>query len=165
MCVKFSMHTWTRYYLTIHTPHPVFQFQHSYLVKTRCFFGKKLVFHVSLHIALAITLEDCNWRLYDCRDMLNGDLYLLRGNAATADQAPMEAACHPTFFNLLTLHGIFMTLAWGFFLQWGAFIARYLQHKKPLWLHLHRLFQVCTLRVRLSSLCFRQYGLFMYDPG
>ena len=73
---------------------------------------------------------------------LHNDLYMLLGDAKTADSAPQHADCKPTFFNLVVLHGVLMALGWGLFIQWGAFIARYVSHNDPLWFHLHRLFQV-----------------------
>lgn len=80
---------------------------------------------------------------YDINEgMERNDLYLLRGDASTADEAPMQAQCRPTFFSLLILHGILMALACGVLLPWGAFVARYAQRRDSLWINLHRLFQL-----------------------
>ena len=72
------------------------------------------------------------------------DLYLLEGTAISADRAPQDANCEPMSFTLVTLHAILMVMGWGFFLQFGAFIARYFRHRAPLWFRLHQLFQVRT---------------------
>ncbi len=84
-----------------------------------------------------------------CSGALMNDLFLLRGDAASADLAPRHADCRPTFVNFILLHGVLMALSWGLFLQWGAFIARYFRHKDPTWFALHRVFQV-GLRPLLS---------------
>ena len=63
----------------------------------------------------------------------------------SADLARKDADCKPTFVNFILLHGVLMALSWGFFLQWGAFIARYFRHKDPLWFKLHRFFQVSQM--------------------
>ena len=75
------------------------------------------------------------------------EFYELVGDASMADKAPVSADCSPSFFSQIMLHGIFVVLAWGFFLPWGAFIARHMKHREPLWFHLHILFQVnwCAL--------------------
>ena len=73
---------------------------------------------------------------------VSSEFYELVGDASTADDAPKSADCSPSFFSQIMLHGIFMALAWGLFLPWGAFIARHMKHRAPLWFHLHRLFQV-----------------------
>ncbi|XP_064635116.1 uncharacterized protein LOC135492529 [Lineus longissimus] len=75
-------------------------------------------------------------------------LWLLRGDAAFADKAEISSDCRTygkSFVNLILLHGILMTLGWGFFLQIGALFARYLREKAPLWYHLHKFCQVTGL--------------------
>ena len=71
----------------------------------------------------------------------------------SADQAKKQADCKPTFVNFILLHGILMVLSWGFFLQWGAFIARYFRHKDPTWFHLHRFFQVSCCNQMVQNFC------------
>ena len=71
----------------------------------------------------------------------------------SADLAKKQADCKPTFVNFILLHGILMVLSWGFFLQWGAFIARYFRHKDPTWFHLHRFFQVSCCSQMLHKFC------------
>ena len=77
---------------------------------------------------------------------LKNDLHFLLGHADDADDAPVtsDSACQGTYFSLIILHGALMALGWGFFLPWGAFIARYARHNDPLWFNLHKLFQVCV---------------------
>jgi len=49
------------------------------------------------------------------------------------------------------LHGILMTISWGFLLPAGAVIAKFFKHKDPLWFHLHRFFQVCGLALAITG--------------
>jgi hypothetical protein len=83
---------------------------------------------------------------------VTNDFFELVGDASMADKAPLSADCNPTFFSHIMLHGIFMVLAWGFFLPWGAFIARHMKHREPLWFHLHRLFQVTGLLLAIAGI-------------
>ncbi|KAK2155789.1 hypothetical protein LSH36_231g02018 [Paralvinella palmiformis] len=85
------------------------------------------------------------------REQTTNDLYLLLGDSSSADQTPIISGCSPMFFDLITLHGILMTLAWGVFLPWGAFIARYLKHNGLLRYNLHRLFQIFGLLVGVAG--------------
>ncbi len=84
----------------------------------------------------------------------NNDIYLLHGNSSTVDLAPSGGQCKPVFINMIMLHGIFMVLSWGILLQWGAFIARYLRHKDPLWFKLHRAIQVSGVVLSFLGLIF-----------
>eukprot|EP01006_Ploeotia_vitrea_P042868 TRINITY_DN66667_c4_g1_i1.p1 TRINITY_DN66667_c4_g1~~TRINITY_DN66667_c4_g1_i1.p1 ORF type:complete len:909 (-),score=474.29 TRINITY_DN66667_c4_g1_i1:1259-3985(-) len=43
--------------------------------------------------------------------------------------------------DLRTIHGVFMGLAWGFFLPLGILAARYFKHHDPTWFQVHRTFQ------------------------
>ena len=73
---------------------------------------------------------------------MSNELWLLKGTSVSAKNSPNPGKCNGSFFNLIGLHGIFMFLGWGLLLQLGAFIARYLRHKDPLWFLLHRALQV-----------------------
>ena len=58
------------------------------------------------------------------------------------------------WFTLWMLHGIFMFLGWGIFLQCGAFIARYFRHRDPWWFKMHR-------KVNIIGLLFSFVGLIL----
>ena len=70
-----------------------------------------------------------------------GDLWSIQGSYVEN----YDIGCPNHFFSIPMMHGILMFLGWGVFLQAGAFIARYLRFKAPLWFHLHRIFQVTGL--------------------
>ena len=74
-----------------------------------------------------------------------GDLWSLGGSYAEN----ADIGCPNHFFTIPMMHGILMFLGWGVFLQLGAFIARYLRFKAPLWFHLHRIFQVLGLAIAI----------------
>ena len=73
---------------------------------------------------------------------LLNDIWILEGTASEADANPSAGGCGSSDFNLIALHGLFMFLGWGVFLQAGAFIARYFRHKDPWWFKMHRGIQV-----------------------
>ncbi|ESO97513.1 hypothetical protein LOTGIDRAFT_152604 [Lottia gigantea] len=81
------------------------------------------------------------------------DLWILKGNANDVDNGE-KVDCTSNFIDFLTIHGIFMVTGWGVLLQWGAFIARYMKFKDPLWFHLHRGFQVVGLVLSICGLAF-----------
>ncbi|CAG9464047.1 unnamed protein product [Pedinophyceae sp. YPF-701] len=58
-----------------------------------------------------------------------------------ADTCSAETVRKNKGFSLAALHGVFMALSWGFFLQIGHFVARYCRTKDPLWFHVHRVCQ------------------------
>ena len=88
------------------------------------------------------------------------DIYLLSGTTDSVANAPLSSQkCNGLFFSWIHLHGVFMFISWGVLLQLGAFLARYLRHKDPLWFKLHRIFQVwlfhndgCSCVIRLVLL-------------
>ena len=83
------------------------------------------------------------------------DLWMLVGDTDSADETPLHSQeCKKPFagtLNLVMLHGVFMVIGWGILLQAGAFIARYLRFKDPLWFHLHRVCQVSGLAFALAG--------------
>lgn len=81
---------------------------------------------------------------FETEERLN-DLWSIEGSYA--DNA--DIGCPNHFFTIPMMHGILMFLGWGVFLQLGAFIARYLRFKAPLWFHLHRIFQVLGLAIAI----------------
>ncbi|XP_046573774.1 uncharacterized protein LOC124281823 isoform X2 [Haliotis rubra] len=84
---------------------------------------------------------------------LLSDLWFLRGNARDADHSE-EVACSINFVNLITIHGVLMVIGWGVFLQWGAFVARYMKFKSGLWFYVHVFFQVFGLCCVVAGLVF-----------
>lgn len=87
------------------------------------------------------------------RNVLQCDVWLLRGDALSADNTP-EVTCSSHSINLLTIHGTMMVIGWAVFLQWGAFIARYLKSDTGLWLNCHIAFQVCGICCCIVGLVF-----------
>ncbi|KAK6191787.1 hypothetical protein SNE40_003381 [Patella caerulea] len=79
------------------------------------------------------------------------DLWVLRGDVTDADKSE-QLECTKYFMNYITVHGILMAIGWGFFLQWGAFIARYLKCKNPIWFYLHVTFQIFGLCCAIAGL-------------
>ncbi|XP_067654309.1 uncharacterized protein [Haliotis asinina] len=84
---------------------------------------------------------------------LLSDLWFLRGNARDADHSE-EVTCSINFVNLITIHGVLMVIGWGVFLQWGAFVARYMKFKSGLWFYVHVFFQVFGLCCVVAGLVF-----------
>ena len=74
-----------------------------------------------------------------------GDLWLLRGDAVTAELSVM-VECPQSFTNLILVHGCLMVIGWGVFAVWGAYIARYARSPEGrTWFYLHLILQVYEL--------------------
>ena len=80
-------------------------------------------------------------------DLLS-DMWILTGDVDDSEQLD---GCL-TRFDIIVIHGILMFLGWGVCLQAGAFIARYLRHRDPLWFKLHRGLQMGGLVLALAGL-------------
>ncbi|XP_041367382.1 uncharacterized protein LOC121381993 [Gigantopelta aegis] len=81
------------------------------------------------------------------------DVWILRGDAASSDRS-LALPCSKTFINYIAIHGILMAVGWGFFLQWGAFIARYLHTTSPAWFYVHVMMQIFGLCCALAGFIF-----------
>ncbi|ESO95345.1 hypothetical protein LOTGIDRAFT_232041 [Lottia gigantea] len=79
------------------------------------------------------------------------DLWILRGSVIEADESEL-LPCTTGFINFIAVHAYLMVIGWGFFLQWGGFIARYLKFKNPLWFYLHVTFQIFGLCCAIAGL-------------
>lgn len=98
---------------------------------------------LSLHFTFSFckSCAKLNGEFLVFRNALLSDLWFLRGNARDADHSP-EVACSINFINMITVHGVLMVIGWAVFLQWGAFVARYMKFKSGLWFYVHVFFQV-----------------------
>ena len=76
---------------------------------------------------------------------LYNDLWSIEGSYMENE----DLGCPNHFFSISMMHGILMFLGWGVFLQAGAFIARYLRFRDPLWFHLHRFCQITGLVIAI----------------
>ncbi|KAI6650891.1 Cytochrome b561 and DOMON domain-containing protein [Oopsacas minuta] len=81
---------------------------------------------------------------FSTEELLN-DLWSIEGKFSEN----VDIGCPNHFFSISMMHGLLMFLGWGVFLQLGAFIARYLRFRAPLWFHLHRIFQVTGLGIAI----------------
>lgn len=88
----------------------------------------------------------------DTNQLLN-DLWLLEGDSLSADQSE-ASSCSPQFLNMIMLHGMLMVIGWAFFLQWGAFMKRYLRSEKPTWFYVHVSFQLLGLLCAVAGFVF-----------
>lgn len=76
--------------------------------------------------------------------LLLNDVFFLSGNATAAETI---RNCKTSFFTLISLHGLFMFLAFAIFLQFGAAVAQYgsigcAHSEKINWRYMHKVFQV-----------------------
>eukprot|EP00397_Hematodinium_sp_SG-2012_P011742 GEMP01011889.1.p1 GENE.GEMP01011889.1~~GEMP01011889.1.p1 ORF type:complete len:592 (+),score=113.39 GEMP01011889.1:209-1984(+) len=75
-------------------------------------------------------------------------LWLIEGDPSTAQEWDKELT---SYFGVLALHGIFMVIGWGFFIQVGSYIFRYWRHK-PWAFKLHRILNSVGLLFALCGL-------------
>ena len=103
-----------------------------------------------------------SWREKHSMTSGNGKVYMFGGENSFSEEIyndlwsiegdyieNEDIGCPNHFFSILMMHGILMFLGWGVFLQAGAFIARYLRFKDPLWFHLHRFCQITGLVIAI----------------
>ncbi|XP_064603060.1 uncharacterized protein LOC135468627 [Liolophura sinensis] len=60
---------------------------------------------------------------------------------------------------MIMVHGILMTIGWGVFLQWGAFVARYARHRNPFWFYFHTTVQISGLCCSIAGFVFAVFSV------
>lgn len=82
------------------------------------------------------------------------DMWLLRGNITSADNAPSGDKCGgplKTFFNLIMLHAVCMLLGWAVLVPIGMFSSRFFRHKDPGWFRVHKTVQLLGIMFAISG--------------
>jgi len=80
-------------------------------------------------------------------ELLN-DVWILKGDVEAAQRSAILTNRGGSTVNIITLHGIFMFLAWAVCIQLGAFVARYMRHRER-WMTVHKVLMVTGLTLAI----------------